>query len=88
MGFLFKLLAAPVTAPTNGMMSLFRVIHEEVERERNNPEALRAQLVALQQRLDAGELDEDAYEALEEEILDQLEALEAADEDDPEDPSA
>lgn len=75
MGFLFKLLGSPVTAPTSGLMSIFRIIHEEVERERDNPEALKEQLIELQQLLDAGEISEEEYEDLEEDILDKLDAL-------------
>lgn len=75
MGILFRLLALPVTGPTNGLMSLFRLIHEEVERERDNPEALQAQLIELQKMLEEGEINETVYEILEEDILDKLEAI-------------
>lgn len=75
MGILFRLLALPVTAPTNGLISIFRLIQEEVEQEQNNPEALQAKLIELQRMLENGDIDETVYEVLEEDILDKLEAI-------------
>lgn len=75
MGFLFKLLALPITGPTNALMAIFRTIETEVAKENANPDVLKAQLVQLQRMLEDGEIDEDTYEMMEEEILDELEDL-------------
>jgi len=73
--FLFRLLALPVTEPTNGLMAIFRLIRDEVDKEHANPEVLKQQLAQLQRMLDNGEIDEDIYEELEEEILDKLDEI-------------
>lgn len=75
MGILLKLLALPITGPTNGLMAIFRTIQNEVEREDASIEAIQRRLVELQQMLEAGELDEVTYEVLEEKLLDKLDAL-------------
>lgn len=76
--FLLKLLALPVTAPTNGLLSVLNVVRSEVDKELYDPDTLRRELARLQAAVDAGELDETEYETLENELLDRLEAVEAA----------
>lgn len=77
LGTLLRLLALPVTAPTNGLLSVFRTIRDEVDQEAANPQTLRQQLAALQTMLEAGEIDEDTYDELEEALLDLLEQMES-----------
>ena len=72
MSFLLKLLALPITAPVDGLMSVFRVIQNEVDDEFSNPDVLRTRLLELNNRLDAGEISEADYETLESDILDRL----------------
>lgn len=72
---LLKLLALPVTGPTDGLLAILNTIREEADKERLNPDTLRRQLAALQEMLESGDIDEDTYDALEEEILDYLEYL-------------
>lgn len=77
-GLLAKLLSLPVTAPTNALMSVLRAIRDEVDKEHQNPDSLRRQLVELQALLEAGEIDEATYDELEEDLLDALERLHLA----------
>lgn len=73
--FLLRLVALPVTAPTNGIMQIFKLIRDEVDKDHVNPEALRAQLTELQSLLEAGAIDEETYMDLEDVILDKLDEL-------------
>jgi hypothetical protein len=73
MAILLKLLALPVTAPTQGLLAVLRAIHREVDAALYDPDQLRAELAHLQTLVDAGELDEAEYAALEADLLDRLE---------------
>ena len=46
---------------------------DEAERQYYDPAAVRADLARLEQRLDAGEIDEEEFDRLEDELLDRLE---------------
>mgnify|MGYP001549047384 CR=1 FL=1 len=74
MSLIGKVATLPVAGPLGGALWLARKIHEAAERERRDPAAIRAALAALERRLEAGEIDEDAFEAAEERLLDLLEA--------------
>ena len=74
MSLVGRIVALPVAGPLGGAFWLARKIHEAAERERRDPAAIRAALAALERRLDAGEIDEAAFEAEEERLLDLLEA--------------
>ncbi|MEL6876486.1 MAG: gas vesicle protein GvpG [Pseudomonadota bacterium] len=76
MGLLSSILTAPVSLPVSGVTSVFKKIHEAVEQEMYNPEAIRAELMALGDMLDRGEIDEDAFEEAEERLLDRLDEVE------------
>ncbi|MEM7568223.1 MAG: gas vesicle protein GvpG [Pseudomonadota bacterium] len=77
MGLVTKLLSLPVSVPAAGIKGLFLKIHETVEAQYYDADGVRAQLVALGDQLDAGALDEDTYEALEEQLLDRLDEIAA-----------
>lgn len=69
MGLLARLLLLPVSAPVSGSLWVARQITESVEAERNSPAALRAALREAEARLVSGDLSEEAYEALETDLL-------------------
>lgn len=69
-----KLLTLPFTAPVKGAVWLAQEIHDVAEREQNDPARLRAELDRLERALDAGEIDEDTFEALEEDLITRLQA--------------
>lgn len=75
MGLLANLLLAPVTMPVRGMHFVFREIHDAADRELNDPDAVRRDLLELQRRLDAGLIDDAAYDAAEAELLARLNAI-------------
>jgi hypothetical protein len=75
MGLVTKLLLAPVTLPASGLHHVFREIQDAVDRELNDPDAIRRELLELQHRLDAGAIDEAKYDAAEAELLARLNAI-------------
>lgn len=77
MGLLTALLALPVAGPAKGAWWLVERLHEAALAERDDPSAIRAALARLERRLEAGEIDEEAYEAEEEILLDRLDAQQA-----------
>lgn len=78
MGLLTTLLTLPISGPVRGAMWVAEKIHEAALSEFHDPRAIKAALTDLERALDAGEIDDDAYEAAESELLDRLEAAQAA----------
>ncbi len=74
MGLLRSLLGLPVSGPLKAAVWVAESVREAALAEYNDPAAIRAALVDLERRLDAGEIDEDAYEAAEQVLLDRMEA--------------
>jgi hypothetical protein len=72
MGWLLKVLALPVWAPVRGTMWLAEKIAGQAEREYYDEDAVRAQLMELELRLDLGEIDDEAYEQAEASLLERL----------------
>lgn len=66
------LLAAPVTGPIGGLAWLARQIAASALDELLDPGRIEAALLALERRLEAGELDEAAFEAEEAALLAEL----------------
>ncbi|MEM6682033.1 MAG: gas vesicle protein GvpG [Pseudomonadota bacterium] len=77
MGLLSKVLTFPVSIPAAGLKGLILKIHETAEAQYYNAEAVRAQLVALGDQLDNGDISETEFEALEEQLLDRLDEIAA-----------
>ena len=74
MGLLSALVLLPVAGPMKGSLWIARQVAEAVERERNDPAALRAALDEAERRLEAGEIDEDTYDAIEDDLLARMRA--------------
>ncbi|MEM9342704.1 MAG: gas vesicle protein GvpG [Pseudomonadota bacterium] len=72
MGLLSTLLLAPVTAPPKGVLWVARRLADQAEAERNSPTALRAALATAEAQMLAGEISEDDYDAIEDDLLDRL----------------
>ncbi len=75
-----------VLFPVKSLLSLFREIYNAAVQEiAEEADSIRAELGELYQRLEAGTLDEEAFDARERELLDRLDAIEArgTDEDEP-----
>jgi hypothetical protein len=72
MGLLSSLLALPVSGPLAGLRFIAEKIHEAAIKEAFDPEAIKRELVALEKRLDAGEIDEQTFEREEMALLDRL----------------
>jgi cytochrome c-type biogenesis protein CcmH/NrfG len=75
MGLVTGLLLAPVALPVRGLNWVFREVQETVDRELNDPDIIRRELLELQRRLDAGLIDEAAYDQAEAELLARLDAI-------------
>jgi hypothetical protein len=69
---LFKLLSAPFTGPLNGVVWIGEKVHEAALAKLNDPTELKRQLAALEAKLEAGEMGEEEFEALEMELLTRL----------------
>ncbi|MDT9682912.1 gas vesicle protein GvpG [Streptomyces sp. Act-28] len=72
MGLLGELLLLPA-APLRGTAWVLRRVVEEAERQHYDPAAVRRELARLTERLEAGEIDEETFDRLEDELLDRLE---------------
>jgi tape measure domain-containing protein len=71
---LFKLLTAPVLGPLNFVEWVGEKIDDAVQAQMNDTEALKQQLVELEQKLVKGELTEEEFEALEIDLVRRLQA--------------
>ncbi len=65
MGILSTLLTFPASVPLSGVQWLSEKIVEAAEAQLYDPAAIKAELAAQEARLEAGEITEDEYEALE-----------------------
>jgi hypothetical protein len=72
MGLITEVLLLPF-APVRGSLWAVRQVVTEAERQYYDPAAVRADLARLEQRLEAGEIDEEEFDRLEDELLDRLE---------------
>ncbi|UUU29658.1 gas vesicle protein GvpG [Streptomyces sp. CA-210063] len=72
MGLITEVLLLPF-APVRGSFWAVRQVLTEAERQYYDPAAVRAELARLEQRLEAGEIDEEEFDRLEDELLDRLE---------------
>jgi hypothetical protein len=72
MGLLRKVLTFPVSGPADGVLWLAARIAEAAEAERNDPASLRRALAAAEAALLAGEMSEEEYDAIEEDLLTRL----------------
>ncbi len=76
MGILTTLLTLPVSGPIRGALWVAEKIHEAAEDQRLDPGAIKRELGALERRLLAGEIDEEAFETAEAALLDLLDEAE------------
>ncbi|TXS48646.1 gas vesicle protein [Streptomyces sp. uw30] len=72
MGLIGEVLLLPF-APVRGAGWVLRQVVDEAERIYYDPATVRAELAALEERLTAGEIDEDEFDRQEDELLDRLE---------------
>lgn len=72
MGLITEVLLLPF-APVRGSFWAVRQVLAEAERRYYDPAAVRSELARLEQRLAAGEIDEEEFDRLEDELLDRLE---------------
>jgi hypothetical protein len=73
MGLLTGLLTLPL-APVRGTVWLAERLLEEAERELNDPHAIEQLLVEAEQRFERGEISEEEFELIEDELLRRLTA--------------
>ena len=71
MGLLTGILTLPL-APVRGLGWVLEQVLEEAEAELHDPRRIRAELANAERALEAGELDEETYEAIEHELLGRL----------------
>lgn len=72
MGLIGEVLLLPF-APVRGSAWVIRQVLSEAERLYYDPATVRAELAQLEQRLDAGEIDDEEFDRMEDELLDRLE---------------
>lgn len=73
-------LLAPFTAPIGGLVWIGEQLLERAEGEIDDKENLQKRLLALQLSFDLGEIEEDAFEQQEEELLLAIQELEDSEE--------
>ncbi len=68
-----------ITAPARGLGFVFRSVHDAVENELDEErEQIRQRLMELYSLVESGEIDEEEFEAQEDQLLDRLDELEDA----------
>ena len=72
MGLISEVLLLPF-APVRGSAWVIGQVLREAERIYYDPAAVRAELARLEERLEAGEITEEEFDQLEDELLDRLE---------------
>ncbi|WP_369226655.1 gas vesicle protein GvpG [Streptomyces sp. R39] len=72
MGLIKELLLLPF-APVRGSAWVVAQVVQEAERIYYDPATVQAELARLEERLEAGEIDEEEFDRAEDEILDRLE---------------
>ncbi|MEU5098421.1 gas vesicle protein GvpG [Streptomyces sp. NPDC020996] len=72
MGLISEVLLLPF-APVRGSAWAIRQALSEAERIYYDPATVRAELAQLEARLEAGEMDEEEFDRMEDELLDRLE---------------
>ncbi len=77
MGLFLSLLTLPVSGPVGGVLWVAEQVRAAAERDYHDEEAIRLGLAELEQRLEAGVLTEDEYEAASDDLFERL--LEARD---------
>jgi hypothetical protein len=77
MGLITGLLTLPL-APVRGVVWIAEQVALEAERGLDEETNVRRELTALEARLEAGDIDEAAFEAAEDALLDRLEAAREA----------
>lgn len=74
-----------LAAPVNGLLWVFKEIQKQAaEEQRNRRDAIMAALSSLYVSLEQGQIEEEDFDAREQELLDELDRLDAQDEDDDE----
>ncbi len=63
MGILSRLLTLPVSGPIAGALWVAGQVRDAAEAELTDPAAIRRRLAALEAALEAGEIDEESFEA-------------------------
>jgi hypothetical protein len=71
-GLLRKTLTLPISGPASGVVWVARQIAAAAEAQYNDPSALREALVAAEAQLLAGELSEEEYDLIEDDLLARL----------------
>ncbi|NEB05456.1 gas vesicle protein GvpG [Streptomyces sp. SID13726] len=72
MGLIGEVLLLPF-APVRGSAWVIRQVLHEAERLYYDPATVRAELARLEERLEAGEIDEEEFDRQEDELLERLE---------------
>ncbi|MET9684696.1 gas vesicle protein GvpG [Streptomyces coeruleorubidus] len=72
MGLISEVLLLPF-APVRGSAWAIRQVLQEAERIYYDPATIRAELARLEEQLEAGEITEEEFDSLEDDLLDRLE---------------
>jgi hypothetical protein len=77
MGILTKILAFPLTGPLDGTIWIAQKLLEQAEGEIYDEGKVRAQLMELETLLDLGEISEDEYMEVEDQLLERMREIRA-----------
>jgi len=64
-------------ASAKGLFNIFETIHNQAYDELYDPQKIKETLLLLQQKLEMGEITEEAYDQAEEELLDRLDYIQS-----------
>ncbi|MGW0965178.1 gas vesicle protein GvpG [Streptomyces sp. NPDC002516] len=74
MGLFTQLVTLPL-APVRGVAWVMDQVLEAAENEYYDPAPIRLQLAELERQLEAGEIDEETFDGLEDQLLDRLDEI-------------
>lgn len=72
MGLITEVLLLPL-APVRGSLWAMEQVLTEAERQYYDPAAVRAELARLEEQLTSGEIDQETFDRIEDQLLDRLE---------------
>ncbi|MET7986137.1 MULTISPECIES: gas vesicle protein GvpG [unclassified Streptomyces] len=76
MGLFTQLVTLPL-APVRGVAWVMDQVLEAAENEYYDPEPVRLRLAELERQLNSGEIDEETFDRIEDELLDRLDEIKA-----------
>jgi len=75
MNFLLNLLTLPASGPIRGLIWIAEKVAEQADREMYDEESIRGQLAELEIRYELGEINDEKYQAKEDDLIERLKVI-------------